>query len=293
LRRRRHPQRRCRFSFGCIRRIVPHVAGRAKPHHGKARNRLFEGAFDSGAPAYLPDVETPGSDDGDRSHAGVDDDLDIPVIELGFGQVNDHGAHARVDPGETADLPAALEADVTHRGGDPQRFLAPPCGRSEWDRGRQAADHGGEAGLGAGPPAAHQGLSGNGPDPPCRRPAAPAERRSRAAAAPRRSEVRSRPGARRRPRQHTIAGWPRGRRDQSRGLQSRGLQSRSLPHPLFRHPIPPFRHPIPPLCLMGRRRAGRHEPPLRLGRIALGNHIITKRNRLKDGGLSSGLARNR
>ena len=127
------------------------AAGCAELHHGKARDRLFEGAFDSGAPAYLPDVETPGSDDGDRSHAGVDDDLDIPVIELGFGQVNGHGAHARADPGETADLPAALEANVAHRGEDLQRLLAPPCGRSECDGGRQAANHGGEVGMSAGP----------------------------------------------------------------------------------------------------------------------------------------------
>jgi prevent-host-death family protein len=129
----------------------PHVTGRAEPHHGKARYWLLEGAIDSGAPPHLSDVETPGSDDGNRSHGDVDDDLDIPVIELGFGQINGHGTHARADLGEAAYLPSALEANLAHRGGDLQRLLTPPCGRSEFDGGRQAANHGGEVGMGTGP----------------------------------------------------------------------------------------------------------------------------------------------
>jgi hypothetical protein len=96
----------------------PHVAGRAEPHHGKARNWLLEGAGDSRAPPHLPDVETPGSDDRDRSHVDADDDLDIPVIEFGFGQINGHVSQARVDLGETAHLPAALKANRACRGGD-------------------------------------------------------------------------------------------------------------------------------------------------------------------------------
>src|ERR1039458_6005366 len=48
-------------------------------------------------------------------------------------------------------LPAALEANLAHRGGNLERLLTPPRHRSEFDRGRQAANHGGEVGTGAGP----------------------------------------------------------------------------------------------------------------------------------------------
>jgi hypothetical protein len=139
------------FFFRMHQADCPRLAGCAKPHHGKARNWLLEGAIDSSAPPHLSDVETPRSDDGDRPHRDVDDDLDVPVVELGFGQINGHGAHARADLGETAHLPAALEANLAHRGGDLQRLLTPPRRRSEFDRWRQAANHGGEVGMRAGP----------------------------------------------------------------------------------------------------------------------------------------------
>src|SRR5207248_8790754 len=61
---------------------------------------------------------------------------------------------------------------------------------------------------GYGPPAAHRGLFESGPDQPGRWPRTPAGPRSRAPAGPRRSEVRPRLGACRRPRQHTILGCP-------------------------------------------------------------------------------------
>jgi hypothetical protein len=64
-----------------------HVGGCAEPHHGKPRNWVIKGAIDSCALPHLSDVETPGGDDGDPTHGGVNDDLDIPVIELCFGQV--------------------------------------------------------------------------------------------------------------------------------------------------------------------------------------------------------------
>ena len=60
-------------------------------------------------------------------------------------------AYWPVDLGETAHLPAALEANLAHRGRDLQRVLTPPRERSEVDRGRQAANHRGEVSLGLGP----------------------------------------------------------------------------------------------------------------------------------------------
>ena len=60
-------------------------------------------------------------------------------------------AYWPVDLGETPHLPAALEANLAHRGRDLQRLLTPPRRRSEFDRGRQAADHRGEVSLGLGP----------------------------------------------------------------------------------------------------------------------------------------------
>jgi hypothetical protein len=59
-------------------------------------------------------------------------------------------AHTCVDLGETAHLPAALEANLAHRGRDLERLLTPPRGRNEFDRGRQAANHRGEVSLGMG-----------------------------------------------------------------------------------------------------------------------------------------------
>ena len=48
------------------------------------------------------------------SHVGVDDNLDVPVIEFGLAQINRHGAHTCVDLGETAHLPAVLEVNLAH-----------------------------------------------------------------------------------------------------------------------------------------------------------------------------------
>ena len=127
-----------------------HVGGCAEAHHGKARNWRPEGAIDGAAPPDLSDVETPRSDDGDRPHGGVDDDLDLPVIELSFVQINGHGAHARVDLGKAAHLPAARESNLAHRRGYLERLLTPPRGRREFDRGRQASKHGGDVGMGTG-----------------------------------------------------------------------------------------------------------------------------------------------
>jgi hypothetical protein len=87
----------------------------------------------------------------------MDDNLDVPIIELGLAQINSHGAHTCVDLGETAHLPAALEANLAHRGGDLQRLLTPSRGRSEFHGGRQAANHRGDVGLGMGP---EQGIEG-------------------------------------------------------------------------------------------------------------------------------------
>ena len=124
-----------------------HVAGGAEPHDGKARNWRLEGGTGHAAPAHRPDLEATGNDDGDCSHMGMDDNLDVPVIELGLAQINRHGAHTCDDLGETAHLPAALEANLAHRGRDLQRLLTPPRGRSEFDGGRQAANHRGEVSL--------------------------------------------------------------------------------------------------------------------------------------------------
>jgi hypothetical protein len=126
------------------------VGGRAQPYDGKARNRRLKGATDRAAPAHRPDLKAAGNDDGNFPHAGADDNLDVPVIELGLAQVNRHGAHPRVDLGETAHLPAAFEANVAHRGKDLERLFTPARRRSDFDRGRQAANHRGEVSLGTG-----------------------------------------------------------------------------------------------------------------------------------------------
>lgn len=125
-----------------------HVDRRAKPHHRKARNWLLEGAVDSAARPNLSDIKSSRHDDCDLPHVHVDDNLDIPVIELCFGQINRHGARTRTDPGETARLPAALEANLSQRGRDLHRLLTAPCCWSEFDRGRQAANHRGEVSVG-------------------------------------------------------------------------------------------------------------------------------------------------
>ena len=135
-----------------------HVAGGAEPHDGKARNWRLEGGIDHAAPAHRPDLEATGNDDGDCSHMGMDDNLDVPVIELGLAQINRHGAHTYVDLGETAHLPAALEANLAHRGRDLQRLLTPPRVRSEFDGGRQGANHRGEVSLGMGPEQSIEGF---------------------------------------------------------------------------------------------------------------------------------------
>ena len=118
-----------------------HVAGGAEPHDGKARNWRLEGGIDRAAPAHRSYLEAAGNDDGDCPHVGVDDNLDVPVIEFGLAQVNRHGAHTCVDLGETAHLPAAFEANLAHRGRDLERLLTPPRGRGEFDGRRQAANH--------------------------------------------------------------------------------------------------------------------------------------------------------
>jgi hypothetical protein len=56
--------------------------------------------------------------DGNGPHAGVDDHLNVPVVELGFGQINHDGPHARVDLGQAPYLPTTVESDFAHRGCD-------------------------------------------------------------------------------------------------------------------------------------------------------------------------------
>jgi hypothetical protein len=128
-----------------------HVAAGTEPHDGKARNRRFDGGIDNAAPAHRPDFQATGNDDRDFPHVGVDDHLDVPIIELGLAQINRHRAHACVDLGEAAHLPAALKADLAHRARNLERFLTPSRGRSELDRERQAAHHRGHVSLGPGP----------------------------------------------------------------------------------------------------------------------------------------------
>jgi hypothetical protein len=135
-----------------------HVAGGTEAHDGEARNWRFYRGIDRAAPAHRPDLDAAGNYDGDIPHVGVHDNLDVPVIELGLAQINRHGAHTRVDLGETAHLPAALEANLAHRGGDLEWLLTPPRGRGEFDGGRQAANHRGEVSLGTGPEHSIEGL---------------------------------------------------------------------------------------------------------------------------------------
>ena len=60
-------------------------------------------------------------------------------------------AYWPVDLGETAHLPASLRANLAHRVRDLERLVTPPRGRSEFNRGRQAANHRGEVSLGLDP----------------------------------------------------------------------------------------------------------------------------------------------
>ena len=124
-----------------------HVAGRAEQHYRKAWNWWTEGAFGRPALPDLSDFETARSDNGDRPHLGVDDDLNLPVIKLGFAQINGHLAHASLDLRETAHLPATGEANLAHRGRDLKRLLTPPRRRREFDRWRQALKHKGDIGV--------------------------------------------------------------------------------------------------------------------------------------------------
>src|ERR1700730_5004822 len=113
-----------------------HVGGGAELHDGKAWNWRLESGIDRAAPAHRSDLEAAGNNDGDCPHACADHNLNFPVIELGLAQVNSHVAHACVDLGETAYLPAAFEANIAHRGRDLERLLTLPRGRSEFDGGR-------------------------------------------------------------------------------------------------------------------------------------------------------------
>lgn len=137
----------------------PHVGGGAEPHNGKARDRRFNDCLDRAVPAHQSDVEASGDDHGDLANSGVDDDLDVPVVELRSGQVNGHGPHARVDLGDAAHLPAAVEANLAHRGEDLERLLAPARRGRELDGRRQAADHRGELALCLGPKDLFEGRS--------------------------------------------------------------------------------------------------------------------------------------
>src|SRR5450432_3358470 len=57
-----------------------------------------------------------GTDHRDLPHRGVHHDLDVPVVELGFGQINGDRRHACMDRRNTTYLPATLEANLSHRG---------------------------------------------------------------------------------------------------------------------------------------------------------------------------------
>jgi hypothetical protein len=77
----------------------------------------------------------------------VDDDLHVPVVELGFGQINNDGPHARVDLRQAPYLPTTVEADFARRGRDLERFSALATWRRDCDGGRQAAHERGELRL--------------------------------------------------------------------------------------------------------------------------------------------------
>jgi len=87
--------------------------GRSEP-----RACLLKGSRHTGRPhtMWLRAVTFPPAATGAPCVAEFADNLDVPVIELGLAQINRHGAHTCVDLGETAHLPAALEANLTHRG---------------------------------------------------------------------------------------------------------------------------------------------------------------------------------
>jgi hypothetical protein len=94
------------------------------------------------------DVEARGRDDGNGAHASVDDDLNVPVVELGFGQINNDGPHAGVDLRQAPYLSTTVEADFAHRGCDLERLLTLASWRRDCDGGWQAAHQRGELRLG-------------------------------------------------------------------------------------------------------------------------------------------------
>jgi hypothetical protein len=85
---------------------------------------------------------------GNGTHASADDDLNVPVVELGFGQINNDGSHACVDLRQAPYLPTTVEADFAHRGCDLERLLTQESWWRDCDGGRQAAHQRGELRLG-------------------------------------------------------------------------------------------------------------------------------------------------
>jgi hypothetical protein len=65
-----------------------HVGGCSEPHHRETGNRGLQGGGDGTVATDKSDVEARGRDDGNGPHAGVDDDLNVPVVELRFSQIN-------------------------------------------------------------------------------------------------------------------------------------------------------------------------------------------------------------
>ena len=84
-----------------------HVAGGAEPHDGKARNWRLEGGSDRAAPAHRPDHDAAGTM---TVIAPMWVWTTISTSQSSNSaslKINCHGAHTRVDLGETAHLPAA------------------------------------------------------------------------------------------------------------------------------------------------------------------------------------------
>ena len=78
-----------------------HVAGGAEPYDGKTRNWRLEGSIDRAAPAHRPDLDAMGNDDGDCPHAGVDDNLNVPVYPISGEDAARAGGYGRLIPSES------------------------------------------------------------------------------------------------------------------------------------------------------------------------------------------------
>lgn len=108
-----------------------HVAG-AEAHDGKARNQRLDGAIDRAAPADRPDLEAAGNNDSDFPN------VVWPTISTSQSSNSPWLRSIVTEPMPVSIFvrllnPAALDANLAHRGRNLQRLPARARGRGEFD----------------------------------------------------------------------------------------------------------------------------------------------------------------